>query len=362
MAAPLILRWPGREPGHESLLAQLRADQIVGAEPIAGSVNRGLWPGIRSPARQGDADVASASREPWVDANGYLAAHLKAIGQPALLGHAHTDPARGVPFDTLELALIEARVNGGNFILSVEPRYRAALLANDPKALAAWASLARTAAFLKENDAWFVRPALPIITALVEPGYPTAEIANLLFRRGASPALTSQLPPPDPARIQLLVAAGLKSVPPRAYDHAAAGAIVVTDTPASGTWKVIKQDPDRTIFAHGKGQVVAYLKRIQDPSEFALDCIDLLTHRRRAARLWNSPSAIPLAVSGGLLHIIQYGEPVRNEIQARMNGIFQRATLFRPEAPPITLKVYHRGGTTEVFPPAIQRLAVVQFG
>jgi len=361
MAVPLILRWPNREAVHDALISIVRPDRIVGPELVPDTISRGLWPGIRSPAKNGDADVASASREPWVDANGYLAAVQNALGQSTLLAHEHKDPERGVPFDTLELALIEARVNGGNFVLSVEPRYRAALLANDAKALEAWRSLARTAAWLRNNETLFTQPTLPIITTLIEPGYPTSEIANLLFRRGASPALSATVPKPDPAHIQLLIAAGLKSVPPTVYEHATAGAIVVIDMAHPKGWKTVKEDTDRTIYSHGKGQIVAYHKRIQDPSEFALDCIDLLTHRRRAARLWNAPSAIPRATIGGLLHIAQYGAPISNEVQARVQGIYKSATLLRPEAPPMNLKIYHRAGTTEVFPPAINRLAVVKF-
>ena len=63
----------------------------------------------------------------------------------------------------------------------------------------------------------------------------------------------------------------------------------------------------------------------------------------------------------GLLHIIQYGDPVENEIQARVQGIYKSATLLRPDGAPAPLKVYHRSGTTEVFPQSIRRLAVVQF-
>lgn len=361
MPVPLLLRWPDREPAHDALIAQLQPDQVIGSETVPGAITRGLWPGVRSPAKKGDADVASASAEPWVDANGYLAAYQRALGQPALLAQTYKDAERGVPFDTLELALIEARVNGGNFALFVEPRYRAALLAKDPKAVEAWRSLRTTADWLRRNEALFARPTLPVVTALVEPGYATSEIANLLYRRGASPALSATVPPADPERVELLVAAGLKAVPAEAYAHAAAGATVVTDAAPSKAWKVVKEDTDRTIYSHGKGQVVAYHKRIADPSEFALDCIDLLTHRRRAARLWNAPAAIPLATTGGRLHIVQYGAPIENEVQARIRGVYQKATLLRPEAAPLPLKVYHRAGTTEAFPPAVRRLAVIQF-
>lgn len=364
MPLPLILRWPNREPAHEPLLARLQADQIVGDEPIAGAVTSGLWPGIRSPgAKGGNPDVASASREPWVDASGYLAAVQRALGNPGLLGHQHRNPEQGVPFETLELALVEARVNGGNFVLSVEPRYRKALLAGEEKALAAWSSLAQTAAWLRKHEGLFGRPTLPTLTAVVEPGYATTEIANLLFRRGGSPLLVAaaNLPRPDPGRTPVLVAAGLKAVPAAAWAHAAAGATVVIDSAPEAGWSRVKEDLDRTVYGVGKGQVVAYHKRIQDPSEFALDCIDLVTHKRRAARLWNAPAAIPLATAGGLLHIIQYGSPIAGEIQARVHGLYRSATLLRPEAPPLALKLYRRGTMSEVFPPSIQRLGVVQF-
>ncbi|MBM3755164.1 MAG: hypothetical protein FJW38_14425 [Acidobacteria bacterium] len=330
-------------------------------EAVDGSVTRGLWPGTRdTPRKEGDADIASASREPWVDANGYLAAFERALGGTALLAQQHKDESRGVPFDTLELALIEARVNGGNFVLSVEPRYRKALVANDAKALEAWANLVRTLKWLRANEALFTKPAQPIITTLVERSIASSEIANLLYRRGASPLLTAKVPAPNP-RILALVATGLKAVPPAAFDHARAGATVVIDTTPPSEARVIKTDPDRRVLALGKGQIFAYNKRIADPSEFALDVIDIVTHRRRAARLWNAPATIPLATEGGLLHLINYsGEPTK-EMQVRYQGKFTRAMSIGPDGPPQELKVFKRAEMTEVFPPPVRRLAVIQF-
>lgn len=357
----LLIRWPFRDAAADRLLAQLAPDRVLGDEPIDGAITRGLWPGTRdTPRKEGDADIASASREPWVDANGYLAAFEKALGGAALLAHQHKDESRGVPFDTLELALIEARVNGGNFVLSVEPRYRKALLANNPQALEAWANLARSAKWLRANETLFTKPARPIITAIVERSIASSEIANLLYRRGASPLLIAKVPAPNP-RILALVAAGLKAVPPQAFDHARAGATVVIDTPPPPEARVVKTDPDRVTLSLGKGRIVAYNRRIADPSEFALDVIDIVTHRRRAARLWNAPATIPLATEGGLLHLINYSSTPTNEMQVRYQGIFSKATLISPDAPPQDLKVFKRAEMTEVFPPPIRRIAVIQF-
>ena len=364
MALPLILRWPDREPAHAKLIETLAPHQVTGEEAPAGAVTRGLWPGVRGgPRRTGDSDVVSASREPWVDANGYLAAYERALHpeRVPLLAHQHKNAEVGVPFDTLELALIEARVHGGNLVLSVEPAYRAALVKGDAKALDAWRSLARTAKWLGENEALFQHKAVPALTALVEPGMATSEIANLLHRRGGSPLLTAVVPKPDPPRCLVLVAAGLKQVPASVYEHAAAGATVVIDSKLEIAAKTVKEEADRVTYAHGKGQVVAYRKRVADPSEFALDVIDLVGYRRRPVRLWNASSAVPLLTEGGLLHVIQYGSPLRDDVQARVQGHYSRARLLRPEAPPLELKAAVRGTMTEVFLKSVRRLGVVQF-
>ena len=58
---------------------------------------------------------------------------------------------------------------------------------------------------------------------------------------------------------------------------------------------------------------------------------------------------IALATGKGVLHCINYGAPVNAEIQARIQGNFNKATLLRPEAPPKELKAARRGTTTEVY-------------
>ncbi|MBM3725986.1 MAG: hypothetical protein FJW40_11245 [Acidobacteria bacterium] len=398
----LIARWPEPEAAHAGLLKQAGIEGVICDGPPAAfveaaraaglevapaaalqkAVTRGLWPGISREAPRGGGDeTASASREPWVDQNGYLAAYERALdpGRVPLIAfeanaRAGVREDRLIPFETLELALAEARVNGGNFVLSLDPRYRTALTAGDAKAREAWVSLGQTAAWLRDQAPLLGRPAVPAITALVERSMPSSEIANLLYRRSASPLLVSaaSVPRPSPASILVLVAAGLRAVPAAALAHAEAGSTVVIDTPPQASWpqavgKVARQDKDRTFYTVGRGQVVAYHKRIADPSEFALDVIDLATYRRRAARIWNALAAIPLLTEGRrpgecVLHVINYGSPVEREaVQARVQGHFGRATLLRPGAKPAELKTYRRGSMTEIFLPGLARLAMVEF-
>jgi len=359
MPLPLVLHWPHAEPVPETLLNELKPTQVVRA--VEGGLV-GLWPGVRASGKR-DIDFASASREPWVDANGYLAAYHRALNPAAvpMLAHTHANPEVGVPFDTLELALAEARVHGGNFALDVEPRYRKALLAGDAAAKKAWADLARTAAWLAAHERLLGRAAHPAVTAIVEPGGATRELANLLHRRGGSPRLVSRVE--DVAGAQVVVAASLKSVPPGVYALAQAGATVVVDATAGALpagLKVTKEEADRVTYAAGQGTVVAYRKRIADPSEFALDVLDQLGYRRRPVRLWNASSAVPLFQQGNVLALLQYGAPV-SEMQVRVLGHFKSARLLRPESAPVNLEVKLRGTMSEVFPGTIRRVALLEF-
>jgi hypothetical protein len=398
----LAIRWPDPEVAHVEILKRAAIEAVILSQPnpgfeaacsaaaiattqesaLADANKEGLWPGIRSGPNvrdRGD-ETASASREPWIDANGWRYAYERALhpNRVPVLAYipdesAGLEPTRAVPFETLELAFIEARIAGGNYVLALEPRYRTALLKSEPKALAAWESLGRTAAWLRSNARLFGLPVLPALTMLVDSGEASAELVNLAYRRNACPALAMNPPPPDPARVLCLSAASLQKPSPalirQVMAHASAGATVVTDYGPEASWgrlKSIKNDADRTFFALGRGQVVVYKAAIADPSEFALDLIDMVQHRRRPARLWNALSAIPLATEAPkrgerLLHIINYGSTRDDEIQARIQGHFANATLFRPEKPPEQLKTARRGLTTEVFLPGIARLAVVQF-
>lgn len=347
--------------------------QGLGLTPFAKS---GIWPGIRRPPSiegRGD-ETASASREPWVDANGYQAAYLRALypDKPAILAHVPDKLGdRSVPYDSLELALIEAWVAGGNYILTPEPRFREALLSREAKALAAWEQLGRTARWLQENAALFGQPAVPIVSAMVDPGAPSAEIANLLYRRNVSPALTAIVPAPDPRRRIALVAANLKAPPPeiarRILAHAEAGSTVIAAaSPAQQWWraaamKPVRPEKDREYFALGKGQVVAYRGLIADPSEFALDVIDIVTHKQRAVRLWNAPSVIALATGERLVHLVNYGAPIDVEVQTRVQGHYAQAKLLRPDGSPLPLKTATRGSMTEIQVPELRRLGVAVF-
>jgi hypothetical protein len=350
--------------------------------PVA--VEWGAWPGVH---RQ-EADVASATRSLWIDTNGYRAAYLKAL-YPELAtmlaylpnADAGVSADRVVPFETLELALVEAWVCGGNYVLALEARYREALLRGDQKAMAAWRSLGRTARWLREHASLFRQPTLPIVTVLVDASFMSFEVANLTYRQGVSPAFepASNPPPPDPASRLVVVAAGLEAPPaaiaPRILAHAVAGATVVVDDLSDNAWwrreglARVKTQEDREFFTLGKGQVVAY-HQVEDPGELALDVVDLVTQARRPTRLWNCPGGVTMATAApasgaasgrAALHVVNYSRPVDQPVLARIQGNFGSATLWRPDHPPLDVRVAKRGTQSEVAIPEMSSVAVAVF-
>jgi hypothetical protein len=376
-------------PASEVAITDLAGFRKGGAGPAA--LSEGLWPGIGSELKMTDDDpdaVSGPSRQPWVDANGFRIPWLKAIcpeRYPALAyrpdAKAGLKPDRLVPYDTLELALAEAWVHGGNYVLAAEARYRAALLRRDPKALTSWRRLGRTARWLKKHRTLFGGPVLPAITLLVDEGEASVEIANLMMRQNASPALepAGSPPAPDPERRAVVVAVSLTAAPPedvrnRILAHAGAGSTVITDRGEGTPWwraaelRLVRDEPDRETYELGRGKVVAYKKLIEDPSDFALDVIDVATHARRAVRIWWGPTAITTVNSGpdsgpfrakAVLKAVNYGSPMPWELMMYAQGNYESALMLRPEADPLKLKTAKRGSSTELTLPDLRRVGVI---
>ena len=351
------------------------------------ALTNGTWPGVsRGPRSSEDDFTAGASALPWVDANGYFYGILRALypERPALLGYlpdekAGVKPESLIPYDSLELALIEAWVNGGNYLLSLEPRYQTRLLRAEPKALTAWRRLGLTARWLVEHSRLFGQPTFPAITVLVEANDGLAEITNLLYRQNTSPSLApaADPPQPDPARLLALVAVGIRApgadIRRRILSHAEAGTSLIVDAPGDNAWwrvpqlKLVKKQEDREFYSLGRGLVVAYREAISDPYNFAFDVIDIVTQKRRAARLWNAPTAIALATSSppganrgrALLHLINYGSRLEGEVLVAVQGSYSRATLLRPEGQPQSLPAARRETVTEVTLPDLERVGTL---
>jgi hypothetical protein len=61
------------------------------------------------------------------------------------------------------------------------------------------------------------------------------------------------------------------------------------------------------------------------------------------------------------LHVINYSQPTEQQVLVRIQGNFTSATLLRPEAKSVPLKISPRRTASEVALPGLGRVATVVF-
>ncbi len=353
----------------------LKPDQIHWRiEPAHAVLIAGLWPGGRYP----DPSLASATETPWLDANSYLVAWLRALfpNREALLGYRPDEEAgvakdQRVPYSSVELAFADAAAAGGNWVISLPEHYRRALLAGEAGALEAWKLLANTAGFVGQHGDGFRQPSPARVVVAAGELEESGEILNLLYRHSVSPAVVSRDAIPGFGERRILVAVAVAKHPDAiraALEFARAGGKVLTAPVTEGepAWWVGPQsrksgeEPEREFYELGQGTIIAYREPIRDPGEFALDVIDALGWRTRDLRLWGTAAVI------GILHrqpggkrsveLINYAGRARDFL-VRLEGAFTRATLRLPGVQPQQLRALPYGSGTEVEVPALGRLA-----
>lgn len=351
----------------------LKPEQIHwNVAPAHAALRAGQWPGVRPR----DPGSASASESPWIDANSYYVVYLRGLfpKRAALLGYLPDEEAgvskdRVLPYNTLEMGLAEAIAAGGNVILTVPDDYRKALVAGDAKALKAWESLARMARFLKERE--FHQPLATRVAVAANSLEHHGELLNMMYRRNVAPAVFDPSAMPGYGAFRILVASGVGSVPgvhKAALDFAAAGgALMAAPAENEKPWwtegaRKTGSGEEFDFYAFGKGKIVGYREPIIDPAEFALDVIDVQGSAKRDLRLYNAESVvgIPRRLSGGAVSVelINYGAYLQDFL-LRVEGAYRKATLHRPEGPPVTLKLIRQGSGTEIEIPDLDRFASV---
>ena len=349
----------------------------------------GLWPGIRSPPNVPGRgiEVATASREPWLDGNTFLLGYLRGMfpARVAVVGYrpnaaAGVSGGRAVPYASVEIGLAEAAAAGGNAVLSLPEDYRKALLEGDSRAGEAWESLGETARFLRRHAETLETPSRSRIAVAAGSLAESGEIVNLLYRRSVFPVVhpLRGLPVMDPSRFRALVVANVgqpgKVELRRIRGYVWAGGLLVAApadraTPKWWLWSEAvktRSDRDRDHYEFGNGRIVAYHEPILDPSEFALDVIDLVGVGTRDLRLWNALTVVGLARGEArsrkaVMILINYDEaPVEREFPARMEGVFRRATIMEPGREPRGLQAAKRGESTEVSVDGFGRIALIE--
>src|SRR5687768_6282864 len=95
LSKDLILRQDKPDPELLPLLKEAGITAVPSSELGDSVLKEGMWPGIaRPPGVPGRGDeTASASRQPWVDSNGYWIRYARTMNpeRPAVLGYTAAD-------------------------------------------------------------------------------------------------------------------------------------------------------------------------------------------------------------------------------------------------------------------------------
>lgn len=330
-----------------------------------------IWPGLRATSTSS----ASASERPWLNANLHLYAWLRARfpSRPALLACVPDNPS--ARYDSVEVGLAEAFATGGNQFLTFPDSYRAALLAQQPRAQTAWRSLARLTAFVKQHAG--VKRQLDGARAGIVAGPldEVEEIFNLAFRNNLSPRPISPSAPLPPVGFLSVANTPVeKQDTQRLLTFVGNGGTVLATPPDwwSAHARKVRSEESRDIFSTGKGTIYAYKEAIIDPAEFSLDLRDMEGVDNPGGfglqgldfRLWNVNTALGTLhrpAPGKLVLILTlYGNVVDHDFLVGVRGKFRSATFEDSAHPaPQPVRLMPHGGRVELNLKGLGRTGII---
>jgi len=120
------------------------------------SASNNDWPGVRLDSMKGDTAVAGPTGVPWVNSNAWFSL-LSAELAPGKTAWLDFDPPEqsslAYPVD-YPLAVADSEVYGTVWMISLDDKFRSALLKGDPKIREVWSKTSETLAFFEDHRKW----------------------------------------------------------------------------------------------------------------------------------------------------------------------------------------------------------------
>lgn len=340
-----------------------------GADSPVLSVTDGRWPGIPREKPL----VAAPTSLPWVDSNGALLTMARALAPNKAVWIAVDPPqATVLTAEAYMLAVADAEVYGGRWVVSLDNHLQAGLAAESRQALDVWKRTIDTLTFFRQHkEAWTYQRTglLAVMSDFAEPDrYLAEEVLNLL-PRGRQPfrVITRSLAlgasftglqaifyadqePPDPKLRQKLIAfvkgGGILFVPAK-WPNPEGSAIPAEAYLLFGL---------RTL---GKGRLAVAKEDEPDPSDFVAHIQIIMSHRYDPLHLYNGSSVnclYQISPQGrqAVVHLLNYSRR-REDLNAYlyMRAPFRSSRFVSPEvASPVVLElVPEEGGGVDLSVP-----------
>jgi hypothetical protein len=324
----------------------------------------GMAPGARNLSEMGIRGAPSS--EPWIQSNIWLVRSfgLAMSSRPVWIS-SQLEGASAVDY---ALAVADAAVAGGRWIVSLDDALRPKLRARDASALETWRRVSSYLKFGESHAAWRTLAPYGNVGIVLDPASTNQNLAdeylNLATRRQVPYRLVARtgLNAAAIAKFRALVAIELE--PPSAderkllQDFAENGGLVI----AGPSWGGAPKTEPLAELPAGKGRVVVY--RDPDPEAVARDLKELLSDDDLGVVPFNVPSVVTFASGAApgqplLVQLLNYFDHPVETITLRVGGKFGSARLETPEGAAVDLPLRYAEGRTEVTIPRLLLWAAV---
>jgi hypothetical protein len=271
--------------------------------PAAIAVIDGEWPGIKLSA-SGDVDTASAgpTGNPWIDSNGWKIRLTAALHPERKVWIAANPKNDLLSTGSYVISLADAALHGGYWIISLDDRLSAGILAQRPEALETWKQLAGSAGFFAAHKEWSSYPAEAVMGIISDFAgkneFLSHEILNLTARANQTYRIIPK------SGVSQSSFQGLKAVlyadaespaeqlQKQILEFVESGGMLITGSP----WSTLSSmapaaafqfHPRYDLRTYGKGKVAVAKESFDDPYMVANDSVVLISHRHDLLRFWN---------------------------------------------------------------------------
>jgi len=339
------------------------------------------WPQVRVSGSSDSVD-AGPTGKPWVDANGWWLKMAEALA-PRTRFWLMTEPPPQkavVRAEAYEVALADAAVHGGRWVIHPDAAFQAGLARGAAEAVEVWRKVARAAQFFEQHREWRAWPAAATMGVVSdfagEGAFLSMEVLNLAARdqlllrviplAGAPAASFEELRsvlylgagrPPDELRDGLL-------------SYAQQGGLVIVNA----GWKDAPGESDTTrthrnfdFRRAGKGSIAIAREAWSDPYLLAMECHVLTSYRYDPFRIYNAPSVLGYCQRSPdrrrmLVQLVNYSaRPGTEDVTLAVSGGARAARLWQfAQSQPVTLAPKYEGLGAEFYLPPIPSYAAIE--
>lgn len=318
------------------------------AVPSNTRVVKGHWPGVRITRRRGrEAAESGPTGAPWVDSNGWLIQLERTLHPQQAIWIECSLPEDAMTSESSEaLAFADCAAYGGRWVATLEDKMAAAMLTDDPRALARWKRLVQTAEFFQRSGSWASFDPMAVVGVAADFSGPNEflnhEVLNLTARLNQPFRILdySQLSEKSLSGLEAVVAPD-PGAPPDGIrklltDFASKGGLLI----ASPDWgaptsapSAQESHPRYSLYPVGKGRLAIGKESLDDPYMVSADAKVLLSSRSDLVRFWNGGALGSYLTKGEqgitLLQALNYtrrgaGDPISTWVR----GSYRQAKLF----------------------------------